>query len=62
MRLLGLLLLAFGIALFVVHFMKMDVQLLHWVDTWGEGAAWGIRGGFVVVGLLLTMTGKQKGK
>ncbi len=60
MRLLGLLLLAFGIALCVVYFMKLDVEMLHWVNTWGEGAAWGIRGGLVGLGLLLTMSGKSK--
>lgn len=60
MRSLGLLLLVLGIGSCVVHFMDMEMRLLRWIDTWGENAAWGIRGGFIAVGLLLVMAGKKK--
>lgn len=60
MRSLGLLLLVLGIGSCVVHFMDMEMRLLRWIDTWGENAAWGIRGGFVAVGLLLMVAGKKK--
>lgn len=60
MRSLGLLLLVLGIGSCVVHFMDMEMRLLRWIDTWGENAAWGIRGGFIAVGLLLMVAGKKK--
>lgn len=61
MRQLGLLLLILGIGSCVVHFMEMEMRLLRWIDTWGEEAAWGIRAGFIVLGLLLMTAGKKKG-
>jgi hypothetical protein len=60
MRALGLLLLLAGIGLFVVHFMALDVEWLRWVGNWGSEAAWGIRGGLVVLGLILMAAGKPK--
>lgn len=60
MRILGLLLLLFGVATLVVHFMNLQVDQLAWIGNWGEGAAWGIRGGAVVLGLILLASGKKK--
>jgi len=60
MRLLGLLLLVFGIGSIVVHLLKMEMSWLNWIGTWGENAAWGIRGGFVALGLILLLAGKPK--
>lgn len=60
MRSLGFLLLVLGVGSSVVHFMDMEMRLLQWIDTWGEGAAWGIRGGLAVLGLLLIKFGKPK--
>lgn len=62
MRQLGILLALLGIASAVVHFMDMEMKLLMWIDTWGEGVAWGIRGGLVVVGALLAKLGAPKAK
>jgi hypothetical protein len=62
MRVLGLLLLAFGILACVDHFMAMDWSFMNWVETWGEGVAWAIRGGSVVLGLWMTLAGKKKKK
>lgn len=61
MRQLGLLMLVLGIASCVVHFMDMEMRWLMWINTWGEQAAWGIRGGLIVLGLLLVVAGKGKG-
>jgi hypothetical protein len=60
MRSLGFLLLVLGVGSSVVHFMDMEMRLLQWIDTWGEGAAWGIRGGLAVLGLLLIKFGAKK--
>jgi len=50
----------FGIASIVLYFLGMHLTLLAWIDNWGEGPAWGIRIGLVVVGLLLLKVGKKK--
>ncbi len=60
MRLLGFLLLVFGIGSFVVHFMNMESAIFTWIGTWGENPAWAIRAAFVVLGLLLLFSGKPK--
>lgn len=60
MRQFALLLLLLGIGSCVVHFMNMEMKLLRWIDTWGEGVAWGIRGGLIALGLLLMMAGGKK--
>lgn len=58
MRNLGMLLLLLGAGSAVLHFMEREFRLLAWIDTWGDTAAWGIRGGLIVVGLLLVLAGK----
>ncbi|MBL8725736.1 MAG: hypothetical protein JNK49_16960 [Planctomycetes bacterium] len=60
MRRIGFLLLALGIVSSVMHFMDLELRVLRWINTWGEGAAWGIRGGFVALGLGLFALGKPK--
>lgn len=60
MRALGFLVLVFGIALFAIHFLEINVEFLQWVNTWGDSAAWGIRGGAVLLGLLMMAGGKKK--
>lgn len=60
MRSLGFLLLLLGIGSVVVHFMEREMALLQWIDKWGEGPAWGIRGGCIALGLVLLLAGKKK--
>lgn len=65
MKLLGFLLLVFGVGSLVVYFMGTEVKALDWIGNWGENVAWGIRGGSALLGLLLLMAGggkKDKGK
>lgn len=61
MKVLGLLLLLFGLATLAVHFLGQPVAALDWIGNWGENVAWGIRGGTTVLGLILLMAGKKKG-
>lgn len=60
MRALGLILLLFGLATIVLYFTETRVEWLDWIGTWGENAAWGIRGGAVLVGLLLLSAGGKR--
>jgi hypothetical protein len=62
MRFLGLLLFLFGIATLALYFLKIDVEFLRWIGNWGENAAWGIRGGATLLGLILLMSGKKGDK
>ena len=60
MRLLGLLLFLFGVGTLAVYFLELDVSWLSWIGNWGENAAWGIRGGATVLGLILLLAGGKK--
>jgi hypothetical protein len=62
MRSFGLLLVFLGLASSVVQFMNMEMRFLTWINNWGEGTAWAIRGGCVLVGALLVKVGKPKPK
>ena len=62
MRLLGWVVLLFGVASIVVHFMNVDTGLFNWISNWGDGPAWGIRGGTTVFGLAMAFSGKKKPK
>jgi hypothetical protein len=62
MRSFGLLLVLLGLASSVVQFMGKETMLLSWIDNWGEGTAWAIRGGCVLLGALLVKLGKPKSK
>jgi hypothetical protein len=62
MRLLGLLLLLFGLTTIVLHFTNTSVEWLAWMGNWGDNAAWGIRIGAVVLGLILMSLGKKDPK
>jgi hypothetical protein len=61
MRALGLVLLLFGLVTLVLHFTETRVEALDWMGNWGDNAAWGIRIGAVVLGLILLTAGKKQG-
>lgn len=46
----------FGIVSSVLYFLKMNLEILVWIDSWGAGVGWGIRAGLVVFGILLLYT------
>ncbi|MNQ58242.1 hypothetical protein D3C85_724330 [compost metagenome] len=61
MKNIGLYLLFVGVGSMVLHFFNMEFKYLLWMDSWGEIAAWFIRGSFVVVGTsLLLLNGYVK--
>jgi len=57
---LGKYLIFFGIGSAVLSFFEYEFSLLIWVDTWGDGVAWLIRGAFILVGLALLSTEQKK--
>ena len=60
MKGLGSLLMLIGVATIVLHFMDREYTWLSWIGNWGDGAAWGIRAGMIVVGGILFMMGKSQ--
>ena len=53
MKILGLLLLLFGLGTLAIHFLEQPAEWLAWFGNSGENAASGIRGGSTVLGLVL---------
>jgi hypothetical protein len=33
-------------------------MFLNWINNWGSGVAWGIRGGIILLGLIMYIAGK----
>lgn len=62
MRQIGWLLLLLGIASSVLQSMGWEMTVLSWIDNWGDGTAWGIRGGCCALGGLLIWATKGKPK
>ena len=60
MRSLGMLMIVLGVGSTVMYFANMEFRLLTWIDNWGQGIGWAIRGGLVVVGGALAMMGGGK--
>jgi hypothetical protein len=42
-----------GVVSSVLYLIGYNLRILMWIDTWGPGAAWGIRGGLIVAGAAL---------
>jgi hypothetical protein len=59
MKGIGSFLVLMGAGSAVLHFMNMEFRLLMWIETWGTGVAWAIRGGLVVVGLGMLLLGRK---
>lgn len=57
---LGGLLALFGVVSSVLYFLKMNLRILMWIDSWGPTVGWAIRGGLVVVGAVLFFAFKGK--
>jgi hypothetical protein len=51
-----------GVASAVLSFFNYELRILMWIDRWGDGVAWAIRIGLVVVGLILVAVGKLAGR
>ena len=51
--LVGMGLIFLGVASIFLSLIGQDLLILAWIYKWGEGPAWAIRIGFVVVGAIL---------
>jgi hypothetical protein len=61
MKRIGSVLAVFGIAAVIFGFMNRAPALLQWIYEWGDGAAWAIKIGLIVLGgALYYLGGKQK--
>lgn len=49
----------FGVIAIIMSFMNRVPSLLMWIYNWGEITAWGIKIGFVVIGVILYFMGNQ---
>ena len=53
MKTIGTFLIILGIAAIILGFMNSVPAIAEWIYTWGEGIAWAIKIGFVVIGAAL---------
>jgi hypothetical protein len=51
-----------GMLAIVLNYLDRVPRVLAWIYTWGEGPAWGIKIGLVVVGALLWFLGRSRAK
>lgn len=58
---LGKYLIMFGAASAVLSLFDYELTLLMWIETWGEGVAWLIRGALILVGMGL-VSSEMKGQ
>ncbi len=58
MRFLGIILIVVGLLSAGVYFLDMNFIFLNWINQWGDNVAWMIRGGMIVLGLILYFIGK----
>ena len=57
MKSFGSLLVVLGLLAIGLNFVNAVPKALAWIYLWGEGVAWGIKIGLVVVGALLWLAG-----
>lgn len=60
MKLIGGLLLFFGLGSIILYFLEMQFTLMQWVDNWGSETGWAIRVGMAVVGAILFFIGSKR--
>jgi hypothetical protein len=60
MRQIGSLAFFLGIAAIVLNYLDRVPTLLAWIYQWGEGPAWGIKIGLIVIGGILWLLGGRK--
>lgn len=52
----------FGLGSMVLNFMDMNFEILMWIDTWGDGVGWAIRGALMAGGAGLFLLGSLAGR
>ena len=60
MKSLGLLLIIIGAVTIIYGFMDRVPRIMEWIYQNGEGTAWAIKIGIVVVGLILFIIGSRR--
>ncbi len=50
----------FGAISIALHFFNMELRVLSWIENWGPGIGWAIRGGLIAVGAGLWFIGRQQ--
>lgn len=58
MRFFGGFLVVLGLLSIVLPYVDMNFMFLHWVNNWGPAVSWMIRGGMVLLGLIMYIAGK----
>lgn len=59
MKGLGSLLVILGVLAIGLDFFNRVPRILSWIYNWGDGAAWGIKIAFIVVGAILWFVGHK---
>lgn len=59
MQRIGSYLVIIGILAIVMNFFNYVPRLLAWIYQWGDGAAWGIKIGIIVLGVVLYLAGRK---
>ena len=49
-----------GIALIILPFVGLTIRFTDWIYNWGEGVAWAIKIGLIVIGAVLFFMGKPE--
>jgi hypothetical protein len=61
MKSIGSLMVILGLAAIVFGFMERVPRILAWIYEWGDGAAWGIKIGLIVIGgVIYYLAGRSK--
>ncbi|MBE9516008.1 MAG: hypothetical protein IME93_03420 [Proteobacteria bacterium] len=61
MKFIGLIIALAGLATIAANLTGFNHKYLMMIDTWGDMVGWGIRGGLVLIGLILFfISGKKK--
>ncbi|WP_299368037.1 hypothetical protein [Winogradskyella sp.] len=58
MRKIGSYIAIIGLALILLPFIGLTIRFTDWIYNWGEGVAWAIKIGLVVVGVIMFFMGK----
>ena len=59
MKKIGSTLVVLGLFAIVLNFLNMVPRVLIWIYSWGEGTAWGIKIGLIVLGAVLYILGSR---
>ena len=60
MKSVGSFLIVIGLAAIVMGFMNYVPTILTWMYDWGEGIAWAIKAGLIVVGVIFYYLGSRR--